>query len=299
MGREHMSAAHLAEARYQKAVALMKKFPPLPPLGNIATQLLSAMGARRATTTTLAHIIEKDVALAANVQKVANSPFYGQSRNIATIDRAVVLLGIDVIRNVALASSVARVFRGGRLTPDFHINTLWRHSLAVAALTDALAKTLAPAHREHAFTVGLLHDVGFLVELSLWPLEFVSFVRKLESEKMSPQDLLRFEVELFGASHDDFGRVLLEQWLLPHDFCRATAAHHRLGASGGEDTLAALVLLADELSATIGAPLLLDARDPAAKAAALATLRADWQTLAPMATHLLPQIEALTGNLGS
>jgi putative nucleotidyltransferase with HDIG domain len=283
--------------RHERARALMKKFPPLPSLSNSAAQLLSAMSARRVTTTTLAQIIERDVALTANVHKVANSPFYGQSRSIATIERALVLLGVDVIRNIALASSVSRVFRGGRLTPAFHIGTLWRHSLAVATLTEAMAKKLAVDQQENAFIAGLLHDVGFLVELTLWPVEFVALVRELEEQSIASRDLLQIEVDRFGASHDDFGRVLLDQWLLPSHLCDAAAAHHRMNSDTGDRTLAALVLLADQLSATIGAPLLTDATSDASRYAALAVLGIDWATLEGMATNLRPQIDSLSGYL--
>lgn len=285
--------------RHEIARALMKKFPPLPSLSTSGMQLLSAMGARRVTTTTLAQIIERDVALAANVHKIANSPFYGKSRSIATIERALVLLGVDVIRNIALASSVSRVFRGGRLTPEFHIGTLWRHSLAVATLSEAMAQKFAPAQRERAFIAGLLHDIGFLVELSLWPIEFVTLVRELDAQSLPSHDLLQIEVDRFGASHDDFGRVLLDQWLLPPHLGQATAAHHRMDSDAGDHTLAALVLLADQLSVAIGAPLLTDAPSDASRHAALGVVGTSWASLEEMATGLRPQIDSLSGYLAA
>src|ERR1700692_4280380 len=100
-------------------------------------------------------------------QRVANSPCYGQSRSIPTIDRALVVLGVDAVRGIAAAACLDRSLprRGEDSVVD--MRSLIQHSIATAASAQSLARTGRPALAAEAFIAGLLHNLGIVVQLQL------------------------------------------------------------------------------------------------------------------------------------
>lgn len=237
----------------EAAIAEVARIRHLPTLSASATRLLAAVGRDDADLSTLVGIIESDVALTARVLKVANSPYYGYDRSIDGIDRAVVLLGLGVVRNVAVAASLDPMFRGGRITTGFHIGELWQQSLAAAVIAEHIARQRAPALGPVAFLGGLLHEVGWLVHLQRDPHGLAELIGMCEqAPHPSTAALLRTEQERFGAGHDELGAALLRHWHLPEHVCAAVATHHDIAPMTSEGELGGIVHSADELARRLG-----------------------------------------------
>jgi len=225
---------------------IMDRMKNLPPLPTVTTKLLSIIRDERSSADDVNGVLSADQALAGKVLKLVNSSFYGQSGEVSTITRAVVILGFGGVRNLALGFGTVQALKdlGGGLTLD----DFWEHALACAAgaqaLSPVIGQTIDP---EEAFIAGLMHDIGQIVLASAVPEEFSKI---MEAEDANHNAL---EKEAFGMNHTQVGEKLLQYWQLPETLCQAVRNHHNFKAiTGGEQPLTALVGLGDVLACLHG-----------------------------------------------
>ncbi|MBI5865720.1 MAG: HDOD domain-containing protein, partial [Planctomycetes bacterium] len=176
----------------------------------------------KSTAHDMHEIVRSDPALAAKVLKVVNSAFYGLPSQIASLDRAIVMLGLSAVKNIALAASLARLFRPGALSEKFAVRDLWTHCLSVAVCTRMIAEA-SFGQSEEAFVGGLVHDVGLLVEYQLFPEKLREITNRCE---IAPQNYLTLEREIIGADHTVFGSTIAARWKFPANLRNAIAFHH-------------------------------------------------------------------------
>jgi len=168
----------------------------------------------------VAAVIERDVALSAKVLQLANSALFGLVSTVSSVRDAVVYLGIDTIRSLALT---AEAF--GKLAPrsseGFSLDAFQDHAMLVARLT----ASIVPAGRaqQEAVTAALLHDVGKLVAISDGSSRWSA---RLAEARTRRQPLYEIELEHDGVSHADVGAYLLSLWGLPDAIVEPVASHH-------------------------------------------------------------------------
>jgi len=203
------------------------------------------------TEDALLEVLEGDPPLAARVLKVVNSAFYGRPRHVASTGAAMRLLGVNAIRNVALAASLNRLFRGGRTVPGFDAGELWTHSVAVGSAAHRLAERCLGIPPEEAMLAGLLHDIGLLVEIQASITEFSSLIAATsQNASLAFADA---EMQWLGATHEEFGKALCEQWRFPDALAKACGHHHDPLALATEDQrLPAIIHVADVLAGRAG-----------------------------------------------
>jgi HD-like signal output (HDOD) protein len=195
-------------------------------------------------------LISNDPALSARVLKVVNSAFYALPGQIGSINRAIVLLGLNAVKNIAVAASLAKLFRGGKLCPGFTARDLWEHSIAVACGSRMLSQAAAFDLDDEAFLGGLIHDLGVMVEMQVRRGKLIQVIERLED----PQKTFRqAEIELLGVTHEQFGQGLCDKWKFPAFLGHVAGFHHRPDAVPGEArALVASVHTADVLAARAG-----------------------------------------------
>ena len=195
-------------------------------------------------------VITNDPALGARILKVVNSAFYGLPGQIASINRAIVLLGLNAVKNIAIAASLAKLFRGGQIAPHFDAHELWTHCIAVGTATRMIGTEAGLNLADEAFLAGLIHDIGIMVEIQANRAGFVDVILKKQS---NPELTLRqIETEILGADHQEFGAALCQAWKFPKSFIYVTGHHHNPLALEPENRkLACAVNLADILVAKL------------------------------------------------
>ena len=124
-------------------------------LPEITIKIIETVEDPTSTAHDLHNIISTDPALCSRVLKVVNSAFYGLPGQIGSVNRAIVLLGLNAVKNIAIAASLAKLFRGGRLCRQFAARDLWSHSIAVAASVKLLSEHLPVSLADEAFLGGL------------------------------------------------------------------------------------------------------------------------------------------------
>src|SRR3954452_24044727 len=147
----------------------IKKVASIATLPEVTAQIIKTVEDPKSTATQLHKIVAHDPALVSRILKVVNSAFYGLPGQIASIERAIVLLGLNAVKNIAVAASLGQMFRGVKLCEGFTAKDLWRHCVAVGVVARELAKELKVPLVDEAFLAGMIHDVGMLVSLQTAP----------------------------------------------------------------------------------------------------------------------------------
>lgn len=203
----------------------------LPSVPEVYVRIIEALQEPNCPIQSIAEIIARDMALTSKVLQLVNSAFFGFARNVANVEEAVQILGVGIVRSLALSVKVFSQFEGSSFK-ELSVDQVWHHSL----LTGALARKIA--EREHAqghvidqaFTAGLLHDIGKLILAAGCPEQY----REVLIDACDNGDgVFQAEEKAFRSSHADVGGYLLGLWGLPTPLVEAVVLHHTPSASGG------------------------------------------------------------------
>ena len=228
--------------RVRAAVGRIRQLPALP---RVYARLRQVIAREDASAAQVAEIIAADSALTAKVLHVVNSAFFRHARSISRIEQAVVHLGFNAIRNLALSAEVFCAWPQGGAPAGFEPERLQEHAHHVASAARALARGSTWA--DDALLAGLLHDIGYWVLLQQCPQEMARAI-KLAAERALP--LHEAERVVLEATHAEVGAYLLGLWGLPYPILEAVALHHNpMLAPQSEFDLLAAVSVAQELVA--------------------------------------------------
>lgn len=243
------------EQREQIVNNAIREISHIATLPEVTLQIIQMVEDPQSTASDLHEVIAGDPALSSRILKVVNSSFYGLPGQIASINRAIVLLGLNAVKNIAIAASLSKLFRGGELTPRFSAKDLWEHSNAAAAAAKIIADSLKMGLGDEAFLAGLMHDIGMMVQMQSDRQKLIEVVESLgiNAAGVPLMDMLEVEEGVFGANHCHFGEALCKKWKFPRCLELVTAYHHTpLSADRDSRTLPCVVYLADRLVADIG-----------------------------------------------
>ena len=135
----------------------------LPQLPQVMIRLIQACGNEKTSIEELSQIISADPALSSKLIQIISSPYVNLPKAVNSIKTAVVYLGLDTIRNIAISTSAMRFFSVSRDVPGFDVNAFWYHSYKCAVVARKLAVEDQLSNPDEFFLAGLLHDIGRLV----------------------------------------------------------------------------------------------------------------------------------------
>ena len=239
-----MSTATLPQNNTLVAEAL-RKVTNISPLPEVTANIVATVEDPKATAASLHKIVAHDPALATRILKVVNSAFYGLPGQIGSVERAIVLLGLNAIKNIAVATSLGQLFRGVKLCEGFTAKDLWTHCIAVGVTARELARQMKVPIADEAFLAGLIHDTGLLVSLQVWPDKLKA---ACEAARTSERDFCEVEREIVGVDHQQLGQGLAELWKFPRSCQLVSGYHHQpVALSDNNRLLVTLVFVADTL----------------------------------------------------
>jgi HD-like signal output (HDOD) protein len=196
----------------------------------------------------LAEIIEQDASVSAELLRWANSALFGQMHKVDTVGRALMILGIDIVEGLVLSQSVfSAIASDSRLIPGFNLKDFQTHSLSCGILAKLLISRLShgePKNVDRAFTAGLLHDVGKMVEEGCL---FDKFSKIVDAARRNNSLLIEAEYDILGTTHEEIGRHLAEWWSMPSFLVNAIRWHHKPQLCKADRDLIAAVHVADAL----------------------------------------------------
>ena len=198
--------------------ALVQQIVELRPLPACTLRILEITEAEQFSAHDLATTIASDQTITATLLRLANSAYYGFPRRITTVRDAVVLLGF---REVRAATIVASLIDGVPDSSNVDYEAFWQFSLTVGMLAEVLGRA-ENAHRDHAFTAGVLHNIG---RLGLDQVRTDALTEAIELARRTSISLHEAERRIFGYSDADVGRELAERWAFPQPLVAAIGGH--------------------------------------------------------------------------
>lgn len=233
-------------------------FESLPSAPHTLIDLVAALDADDASAQSIGSIIEQDPATAARVLHLVNSSAYSSGRTVSNIGQAVALLGLHTVRGLVLMHDLVHVFDvTGAITVEW-INRLTEHSIETSQVCRLLAA--GTGWESHAFTAGLLHEVG---QLALASSQAPAFADALATWPESGLPLSAAEDTAIGISHVRVGADLLNFWGLPAPVVEAAAAHDATDDPPTRRDVSAAVSLAHLIVESELGPVCGPNRDPA------------------------------------
>jgi putative nucleotidyltransferase with HDIG domain len=197
----------------------------------------------------LTDLIKFDQAIAANVLKMSNSAYLSPRHRISTIRDAVIYLGQKNLLKVVQTAGVSRFFaktgRGYAATA----NELWEHSVAVALMSQILARKILKHEDETLYLAALLHDVGKMV---MGEFVYDASEKIMDLVARQSHSFLEAEEAVIGINHAALGGRIAVRWNYPEEIKNALTYHHRPDLAGEDDMTTWLVYLADQICLMAG-----------------------------------------------
>ncbi len=210
----------------------------LPTPSAIAMKILGTILRADFSSQDLAHLIETDPALTVKVIGYANPPFYAGNGDVKSVKRAIDVLGIKVVSNIALSFSIVDAL-WDRGTKGFDYENFWKASVVRAAAANIFAR-FPGCSSEDAFVVALLADVGKVLMFMARPGEYL---RVQEGVRGTGAKDCEVERRIFTCDHQDIGGETLKSWGMPESIYLPVASHHEGPCGKGDSILLARTVL--------------------------------------------------------
>ena len=179
----------------------------------------------RASANDLQRIISLDPILTARVLKLINSAYYSLGVPITSLARAIVMLGVNTVKNLALSFAILENLKSNGSFSVFSSEAFWTHSLCVGAIAKSLAAVKGNTSQglEAFFVAGLLHDLGKIPLNRQLPEEYH---RAWETARDNQDTLRHSEFKLLGMDHCTVGCLSAKKWRLGTTLVETLSHHH-------------------------------------------------------------------------
>ncbi|CAK0765204.1 HDOD domain-containing protein [Gammaproteobacteria bacterium] len=220
---------------------LVQKAHSIPSLPEIFYQLVAIIDDPNVSLSDISNVISEDTSLSARLLRIANSAMFNFPSRINTISQAITIIGTQQIRELVLATSVISIFKG--ISSDLvDMQSFWRHSIACGIAARAIATLRRAGNIEQFYVLGLLHDIGLLLSVTLIPDKAkIALTRCQQGGEL----LYRVEREVLGFNHGGLGAALLKAWRLPDAVQEPVGCHHSPTIASAYPEAAAIVHLAE------------------------------------------------------
>lgn len=208
----------------------------LPTLPGVIHRLNEISENERSTMQEMAKIVSSDQVLSARILRLANSPSYGFNR-VSTISNAMILLGVNVVKSLALSSTIFEIMEKESVG-------LWEHSLGVGMAANLIARKLSLPECEEISTAALLHDIGKVIIRMKCEEELIQIRNHQLEEKTFSWEAER---DILATDHAEVGGWLAKCWFLPDKLSEPIAFHHDVTQSVNHRVKASVVHVADAL----------------------------------------------------
>ncbi len=199
----------------------------------------------------IAELISQDVGLAGTVLKVVNSPFYGLSNKISSIQQAVGILGMNSVVNIVNGISIKSSMGDDKIRA---LTRFWDTAMDIAMTSATLAKQVGYNYPDNAYTLGLFHNAGVPLLMSKYD-NYIDIMQ--ESYSGNYKRIVDFENQQLNTNHAVLGYYTARSWNLPDMLCQIIADHHncqrifeKKSVENDKTTLTCILKLAEHICGT-------------------------------------------------
>ncbi len=227
----------------ERVKVILRSIDKLAAVPEFLLDVLNVLENPKSSINDAAKVINKDQSIVTRILAVANSPFYGLYRKVASVEQALIVIGMNEVKNIVTTLTILETFKN---KSDRYLNQkeFWEHSYLVGNLSKKLFMDFGYGRGSEAFIVGFLHDLGISITHKYF---HESFIRIYNEVMANNQNYTEVEPYVIGMNHQEIGLNLIDRWNFPVELCQAVLFHHRPSKISGDKKLAAVVHLADYL----------------------------------------------------
>ncbi len=206
-------------------IKLNRYIDSMPSLSITVAKILEVTKNPGVTAKELNKVISLDPVLVGKVLKLVNSAYYGLSNKVTSLVNALIMLGINTIKNLALSTAVLGNMKKSSQFKSLNVDGFWRHSIGTGVASRLIAKRIGiqPNLIEEYFIGGLLHDIGKIPLNEIFEESYVKAIRLADFNKVQ---LLEVEKEVIGITHTEVGKMIAEKWRLSEETFACILYHH-------------------------------------------------------------------------
>ncbi|MDY6969884.1 MAG: HDOD domain-containing protein [Spirochaetota bacterium] len=209
----------------EKIESVINNIDRLPSIPGVASQIISLVNNPDASFNKIAEVIAKDQSMTTNILKLCNSAYFNRGKEISSLERAVVTLGMKEVKDIVVIVSTKAVMNKAVLGYDLEQGEMWKHGLAVAILSKRISlmkgkKSIA----DIAFTGGIIHDVGKTVLALFVQKTFKDIFNLVETNEIP---FHQAEKIIMGFDHQEIGEKILTKWKFPNILKDIVKYHHQ------------------------------------------------------------------------
>jgi len=203
---------------------IIEKFKKVRTLPHIVARLVQLVNDEESTLRDFEEVIQLDPALVARLLTLVNSSYFGLRRKVDSISRAVALLGMKNLHNIAVTDAIKGMLRSNSSSTEFSPQRLWLHSAASSICCKMIAERIFTINGDDAYLCGILHDIGLIVEMETEEEKFLQLIDQLVVDGPS---IIELEHNLFNTDHCQIGYILAKEWCIPDPIADAIRDHHQ------------------------------------------------------------------------
>ncbi len=224
----------------------------MPSLSTTVTKVLEICNSTEASPTDLNRVISYDPVLTGQLLKLINSAYYGLASKITSLTRAIIMLGMNTVKNMAISTSILAGLTGSKIPKQIDIDAFWAHSLCVGVVAKAIAKKqkVPVTEQESYFLAGLMHDLGKIPIMVSCPELYIQAVLSSDADELP---FIKSEQFRLGLDHCQVGRLVGAKWKFGPELLQAIGGHHQIPGPSEPVTRQWLyVALANQLANHLG-----------------------------------------------
>lgn len=213
----------------------------MPSLSTTVGKVLEICSRIDASPNELNKVISLDPVLTGQVLKLINSAYYSLMNKVTSLTRAITMLGMNTVKNMALSTAIIQSVAGVNKSKALPTTRFWAHSIGVGVCAKllAIATGVSVQEREEFFIAGMLHDLGKIPFGD-------EYIHVLNTAKREQRSLIEVERELLGIDHQEVGAMIAAKWMLKGFMASGISCHHDVElASSDEQAKLAIIALAN------------------------------------------------------
>jgi putative nucleotidyltransferase with HDIG domain len=218
------------ESLREELLSRAKTVKVLPTLNTIMDKAFRVLNDKNSSFGQLMDVIKYDQAISCKIVSIANSAFYSRGVPIMTLQRAMISVGFDEIKNIVTCLIfMDNILKQLKLKEE-DLKALWKHSLMVAYAAKVLAGKTMLEDPEKMFTVSLLHDIGKVILYMQDP----EYRQTFDEAQRAGKDVCAFERTRYGIDHQEIGYYMSMKWRFPEEFTNVIRHHHGMVGENGD-----------------------------------------------------------------
>ena len=209
----------------QSTAKLLDFIRQMPSLSTTAAKVLQVCNTPSPAPNDVNRVISLDPVLAGKVLKLINSAYYARRNKITSLTRAIIMLGINTIKNLVLSTAVVNCVTNSAISRTIDMTAFWSHSIQVGVTARLISKKMGilAQDQEFFFLAGLMHDLGKIPMNSQFP-DIYDRIQEIHHTELC--DICPVEKQLLGLTHCDVGQMIVEKWDLGDEIAAAFTRHH-------------------------------------------------------------------------